>query len=70
MSKQRKKDRNIHGKVLKFFKENPKKSYNYKQIATKLNIIDTQKRNSVIKALGKLQSEKRIEQSFPGKYIL
>ena len=69
MSKQKKTDRNIHGKVLKFFKENPKKSYNYKQIAAKLNITDTQKRNSVIKALGKLQSEKKIEQSLPGKYI-
>ena len=69
MSKQKKTDRNIHGKVLKVFKENPKKSYNYKQIAAKLNITDTQKRNSVIKALGKLQSEKRIEQSLPGKYI-
>ena len=69
MSKQKKTDRNIHGKVLKVFKENPKKFYNYKQIAAKLNITDTKKRNSVIKALGKLQSEKRIEQSLPGKYI-
>jgi len=69
MSKKRKKDRNIRGKVLNIFKENPAKLFNYKQIASKLNIKDTQKRNSVIKALGQLNAQKIINQKSPGKYI-
>ena len=52
MSKKKKTDRNIRGKVLKIFKENPGKLFNYKQIVSKLNIKDTQKRNSIIKAMG------------------
>ena len=63
------KDRELAESILKVTRKHPEYSYNYKQIAAKLNITDTQKRNSVIKALGKLQSEKRIEQSLPGKYI-
>ena len=70
MSKKKKKDRNIRGKVLIIFKENPGKLFNYKQIAAKLNIRDTQKRNSVIKALGQLNAQKIIDQKNPGKYVL
>ena len=69
MSKKKKKDRNIRGKVLNIFKENPGKLFNYKQIASKLNIKDTQKRNSVIKALGQLNAQKIIDQKNPGKYV-
>ena len=58
MSKKKKKDRNIRGKVLNIFKENPSKLFNYKQIASRLNIKDTQKRNSVIKAWGNLTLKK------------
>ena len=70
MSKKKKTDRNISGKVLRVFKENPSKSFNNKQIAGKLKIIDTQKRNAVIKALGQLKAQKIINQTEPGKYIL
>ena len=70
MSKKKKTDRNISGKVLRVFKENPSKSFNYKQIAGKLKITDTQKRNAVIKALGQLKAQKIINQTEPGKYIL
>lgn len=69
MSKKKKKDRNIRGKVISVFKENPTKLFNYKQIAAKLNIRDTQKRNSVIKALGQLSAQKIINQKEPGKYV-
>ena len=69
MSKKKKTDRNIRGKVLNIFKENPSKLFNYKQIASKLNIKDTQKRNSVIKAMGQLNAEKIINQRSPGKYV-
>ena len=70
MSKKKKTDRNIRGRVLSVFKENPSKLFNYKQIAAKLNIKDTQKRNSVIKSLGQLNAQKIIDQKEPGKYIL
>lgn len=70
MSKKKKTDRNIRGRVLSVFKENPGKTFNYKQIAAKLNISDTQKRNSVIKALGQLNAKKIINQTQPGKYVL
>jgi ribonuclease R len=69
MSKKKKKDRNIRGKVISVFKENPSKLFNYKQIAAKLNIRDTQNRNSVIKALGQLSAQKIINQKEPGKYV-
>ena len=70
MSKKKKTDRNIRGRVLTIFKEHPGKSFNYKQIAVKLNISDTQKRNTIIKALGQLNAQKIIKQTDPGKYVL
>ena len=70
MSKKKKKDRNIRGRVLTVFKEHPSKSFNYKQIAAKLNVSDTQKRNAIIKALGQLNAQKIIKQTDPGKYVL
>ena len=70
MSKKKKTDRNIRGKVLTVFKENPSKTFNFKQIAAKLNITDTQSRNAVIKALGQLTSQNTIDQPDPGKYII
>ena len=70
MSKKKKTDRNIRGRVLTVFKEHPSKSFNYKQIAAKLNVSDTQKRNAIIKALGQLNAQKIINQTDPGKYVL
>lgn len=70
MSKKKKTDKNIRGRVLTVFKEHPGKSFNYKQIAAKLNISDTQKRNAIIKALGQLNAQKIIKQTDPGKYDL
>ena len=70
MSKKKKTDRNIRGRVLTVFKEHPSKSFNYKQIAAKLDVSDTQKRNAIIKALGQLNAQKIIKQTDPGKYVL
>ena len=70
MSKKKKTDRNIRGRVLTVFNEHPSKSFNYKQIAAKLNASDTQKRNAIIKALGQLNAQKIIKQTAPGKYVL
>ncbi|WP_417363213.1 ribonuclease R [Galbibacter sp.] len=44
------------------------KSYNYKQIASKLGLTDTKSRNELIKRLGKLKNEKRILEVETGKY--
>ncbi|MGB5699478.1 ribonuclease R [Muriicola sp.] len=46
----------------------PGKSFNYKQIASKLNISDTEGRNLLIKKLGQLHAKERIEESEKGKY--
>tara|TARA_B100001063_G_scaffold83135_2_gene77538 strand:- start:28753 stop:30924 length:2172 start_codon:yes stop_codon:yes gene_type:complete len=70
MSKKKKKDRNILGRVLTVFKEHPSKSFNYKQISAKLNTGDTKKRNAIIKALGQLNAQKIIKQTDTGKYVL
>ena len=48
-------------------KEN-KKSLNYKQIASKLEITDTEGRNLLIKRLGQLKAAKRILEEGKGKY--
>ena len=69
MSKKKKTKKYFLGRVFKIFKENSSKSFNYKQIASKLNIKDTQKRNSVIKAMGQLNAQKIINQKSPGKYV-
>ncbi|GGG38754.1 ribonuclease R [Croceivirga lutea] len=46
----------------------PTKSFNYKQIAAKLNIIDSQGRNDLIKRLGELKQKERIVEVERGKY--
>ena len=66
----KKRDRDIRGKVLTVFKENPSKLFNFKQIAAKLNIRDGEKRKSVIRVLGQLDSQKIISQKELGKYSL
>ena len=70
MSKKKKKERDIKGKVLKLFKQNSSKTYNYKQIAAQLEIKDTQKRNAIIKALGQMTAQQILVQKAPGKYSL
>ena len=46
----------------------PKKSFNYRQIAAKLKISDTEGRNLLIKRLGQLKDKKRIIEEGRGKY--
>ena len=46
----------------------PKKSFNYRQIAAKLKISDTEGRNLLIKRLGQLKDKKRIKEVGRGKY--
>ena len=70
MSKKRKTDRNLQGKILSIFKNNPSQSFNHKQIAARLDLKDTKIRNAVIKSLGKLSFQKILIQSSPGKFNL
>ena len=58
MSKKKKKDRNLQGKVLSIFKNNPNQSFNHKQIAARLDVKDTNIKNAIIKSLGKFCSQK------------
>ena len=70
MSKKKKINRKIQLKVLSIFKANPNKTFNYKQIATRLEFSDTNSRNLIIKSLSKLCSKKILKQNSPGKYTL
>ncbi len=46
----------------------PKKSFNYRQIASKLKISDTEGRNMLIRRLAQLKQKKRIREEGRGKY--
>jgi len=46
----------------------PNKSYNYKQIASKLGITDTKDRNDLIQRLGQLKAKERIIEQERGRY--
>ena len=54
--------------IFSVLEANPNKSFNYKQIASKLDITDTEGRNFLIERLGQLNSKKRIEEDGRGKY--
>lgn len=57
-------------KILKILSQSPNKVFNYKQIAAKLEVDDTQSRNQIIKDLKLLSSKKSIDETEPGKYSL
>ena len=48
--------------------EHPNESFNYKQIAAKLQITDATKRDTLIKRLAKLKEKKQIIETDRGKY--
>lgn len=54
--------------IFTVLEKDPGKSFNYKQIASKLEISDTEGRNLLIKRLGQLKEKKRIEEEEKGKY--
>jgi hypothetical protein len=49
----------LERKVLALFSAQPKKTFNYKQIASLLEVRDTNGRNNIIKALHLLSREKK-----------
>ncbi len=73
MSKKKKRNRSqrkneITKGIFTVLEKEPSKSFNYKQIAAKLGITDTQDRNALIKRLGQLKASDRIAEEERGKY--
>jgi ribonuclease R/exosome complex exonuclease DIS3/RRP44 len=73
MSKKKKRNRSqrkneITKGIFTVLEKEPNQSFNYKQIASKLGITDTQDRNSLIKRLGQLKATDRIVEVERGKY--
>ncbi|MGI9546163.1 MAG: ribonuclease R [Flavobacteriaceae bacterium] len=54
--------------IFSVLESNPQKSFNYRQIAAKLKITDTEGRNLLIARLGQLKEKQRIEEAGRGKY--
>ncbi len=54
--------------IFTVLEKEPSKSFNYKQVASKLELIDTESRNLLIRRLGELKNEKRILEHTRGKY--
>ena len=68
MSKNKKDIKRLESRILSFFKSNSSKVYNYKQIASFLEIKDTKGRNNIIFVLSQLEKNKIISTKFRGKY--
>jgi ribonuclease R/exosome complex exonuclease DIS3/RRP44 len=73
MPKKNKKTRNhrkneITKGIFTILEKEPKKSFNYKQIAAKMGITDAQDRNTLIKRLVQLKETKRITEVERGQY--
>ncbi len=59
---------NYSQSILNILKENNKKSFNHKQIASKLGVNDASSRNQIIKNLHKLLAKKEIKEIERGKF--
>ena len=70
MGKAKNKYRHIEKKMLSFFRENPGKEYNYRQIAAVLNLRDTRRRNELIKFLNLNVASKQLLSPSRGMYAL
>lgn len=73
MSKKKKRAKNqlvneITKGIFSVLEKDPKKAFNYKQIAAKLQISDTEQRNILIKKLEELAQKKRLSQPSRGTY--
>ena len=70
LRKPAKKEKSFSDKIIKILSNSANKAFNYKQIAAKLEVDDTQSRNQIIKDLKILAAEKKITESEPGKYLI
>ena len=69
MSKKKKDLKRLEGKILSLFKNSPKTIFNYKQLASKLEIRDTKGRNNIISVLNLLNNKQIIVANQRGKYL-
>ena len=70
MGRKKNKYRHIEKTMLSFFRENPGKEYNYKQIAAVLELRDTRGRNELIKFLNLNVASQQLKSPSRGKYTL
>ena len=70
MFKKKKKKNSLERKLIKHFRNNPDKEYNYKQVASVLEIKDSKTRDEIIKILNRLTSEKTLKSPSKGRYSL
>lgn len=54
--------------IFNILEQEPKKTFNYKQIAAKLGLTETNERNQLIKRLGQLRESKRITEEGRGNF--
>ena len=62
--------KNLENKILQIFNQNSNKILNYKQIASRLEVDDSNGRNQIIKKLGELNNQGRLEETSAGKFII
>ncbi len=55
-------------KILQLLNQSPNQSFNYRQIASKLNISDANGRNQIIQKLEALKSQQKVEEIERGKF--
>lgn len=60
--------KDITRNILKILKDHPDKFYNYKQIAAKLKVTNTDGKNQIIKKLQELKADKKINEIDRGKF--
>ncbi len=65
-----KKQKDFTDKILNLLSKNFNKVFDYKQIASKLDITDTEGRNLIIRDLKILKASKKIDEVEPGKYVV
>ncbi len=64
------KAKDFSDKILKILSKSANKEFNYKQIAAKLEVDDTQSRNQIIRDLKVLAAQKKITETEPGKFLV
>lgn len=75
MTKKKKKDSSqrkveITKGIFQVLESQPKRNFNYKQIAAALNLTSTQDKNLLLKRLGQLKAKERIKEIDKGKYTV
>ena len=69
MGKKKNNYRHVEKKLMKFFRANSSKEYNYKQLASVFGISDTRGRNELIKILNLNVARKELKSPKRGKYL-